>query len=380
MNDTDLGAYGDWLELACRQGGLFPRAVPGAATQRRVREILDVPDPEEESFVPVLCHSWQDGGLVGEVVSWSAGFGPRTEAYVLRPQGPGPFPGVLALHDHANVKYYGKEKIADGPDGPVPELARLRDKFYGGRAFANHLARRGFVVLAHDAFMWGSRRFPVDTRSEASRNQLEAFAAAQGRQVRELPESEKYDALARQLEHTVAKYCSLLDTSIAARICREDRIALGYLRSRPDVDTGRTGCVGLSGGGARAVLLRAVTGDVRAAVITGMMSSFQALLDRHVASHSWMLFPPGLSRIGDWPDIAACRAPAPILVQYLKGDELLPASGMMAAHRRLAEHYTAIGHPDCYSSHFVDGPHRFDIPMQEEAFGFLARWLTPGAR
>ncbi|WP_371659574.1 dienelactone hydrolase family protein [Streptomyces sp. NBC_00280] len=379
MKRTDMGAYGDWFQLACRQGNLFPRAVPGTTTQRRVRELLDLHDTEVDSCVPALGGSWQDGELLGEVVSWSVGFGPRTEAYVLRPEGRGPFPGIIALHDHANVKYYGKEKIADGPDGPVAELDELRNKFYGGRSYANHLARRGFVVLVHDAFMWGSRRFSIDSQSEASRNQLLAFAATNGRQVQEMSNAEKYDALARQLEHSIAKYCSLLNTSISARICQEDWIALNYLKSRPDVDADRIGCVGLSGGGARTVLLRAVTGDIKAAVITGMMSSFRAFLERHMAAHSWMLFPPGLSRIGDWPDIAACRAPAPILVQYLKGDQLLPSSGMTAAHQRLAEHYAASGRPDRYVSSFVDGSHRFDVVMQEKAFDFLARWLAPGA-
>jgi len=64
------------------------------------------------------------------------------------------------LHSHDGQKYFGKEKIADGPVGSLPELAELRHRMYGSRAFANELARRGFVVLAADVFTWSSRRFP----------------------------------------------------------------------------------------------------------------------------------------------------------------------------------------------------------------------------
>jgi len=38
-----------------------------------------------------------------------------------------------------------------------------RKKYYGGRAWANALAEEGFIVLVHDTFLWGSRRFPLET-------------------------------------------------------------------------------------------------------------------------------------------------------------------------------------------------------------------------
>ncbi len=55
------------------------------------------------------------------------GYGPRTVAWVLRPAGVrDPLPGVLALHDHGGFKFYGKEKIADGPEMPGPSVVELR--------------------------------------------------------------------------------------------------------------------------------------------------------------------------------------------------------------------------------------------------------------
>src|SRR4029078_5832751 len=53
----------------------------------------------------------------------------------------GQTPGVLALHDHGGFKYFGKEKISDGPGETASVLGSFRDAYDGGRAFANEQAR-----------------------------------------------------------------------------------------------------------------------------------------------------------------------------------------------------------------------------------------------
>jgi hypothetical protein len=63
--------------------------------------------------------TWSNRGLRCEEVSWSVGYGPRTFGWVMRPDNNVErLPGVLALHGHDGVKWYGKEKIADGT-GPI---------------------------------------------------------------------------------------------------------------------------------------------------------------------------------------------------------------------------------------------------------------------
>ncbi len=185
-----------------------------------------------------------------------------------------------------------------------------------------------------------------------------------------------YNRLAAQHEHLVAKYCTLLGTSLAGVVAYEDRVALGYLKSRPDVDSDHLGCIGLSGGGCRAALLQATCADISVSVIVDMMSTYEELLDRHVAGHTWMFFPPGLARLGDWPDLAACRAPSPLVVQYSRQDQLFSLKGMTAAHERLGARYLASGAPDKYIGRFYDGPHQFDRAMQADAFEQLKRWLS----
>ncbi|SEG61314.1 hypothetical protein SAMN05444920_103469 [Nonomuraea solani] len=344
--------FAELARVAAAQRGLYP-VLGGPELRAAARDAIGVLDLTADDVR--VERTWTHDGLHGEELSWSVGFGPRTRAYLLRPaDADGPLPGVVALHCHAGMKWAGKEKIADAPEGPTPEVRRLRDDIYGGRAFANALARRGFAVLAHDAFVWGSRRFPLELPDDPA-----------------LSEADRYDRAARDHEHIVAKHCQVLGISFAGVVAGEDLAAAAYLRSRPDV--GAVGCAGLSGGGLRAALLGAFDPAMRAVVVAAMVSSYRDMIAEHVPGHTWMLWPPGLPRLGDWPDLVAARAPGPLMVQYALRDRLFPATGMRRAHTMITERYAAA--PDAYEAVFADVPHSFDVPMQERAFDWLGERL-----
>ena len=367
-----LGPFSDWVAEARRQQALFPACPPGPETQARVREVLGFCAGPEDPLDLRVDDTWESDGLAGEALSWSVGYGPRTRAWLLKPAGAsGPLPGVVALHDHGGFKYLGLEKIAQGREAPLPYMRAWWGKLYGGRPFANVLAREGFAVLVPDTFLWGSRRFPPETLPEWAAAAFSGLAESDWLKYDIPYPIGEYNFAASQHEHVIEKYCRLLGTTLAGVVSHEDRISVNVLRARPDVDPDRIGSVGLSGGGGRSVLLQATHDAIRAAVVVGMMASYPLLLDRHVSPHTWMLFPSGWARVGDWPDLAACRAPSPLLVQYDRDDELFSLASMQAADARLAEHYTAAGQPDAYRGEFYPGPHKFDVAMQESAFAWL---------
>ena len=374
-NYRHLGPFSDLVEAAKSASPLFPLAPPGEETRGSARAILGFRVGEERPGDPRLEHSWRADGVDGEEVSWSVGFGPRTHAWVLKPAGAeGPLPGVVALHDHSHFKFHGKEKIADGPEGPLPALEPFRRTYYGGRGYANQLAREGFVVLAHDGFLFGSRKFPLDAMPDNDLRLAKAVEAVLEPEVSTVgPDS--YNGAAYSHEHVVSKYCALLGTSLSAVVAHDDRVALNYLRARPDVDASRVACIGLSGGGLRSALMRATSDHLTACAIVGMMSTYDELLDGCVAPHTWMLFPAAWSRHGDWPDLAACAAPAPLLVQYALDDPLFTVAGMRAADARIAAHYGGVGAKEAYRREFHPGPHRFDVPMQQNAMSWLKAQL-----
>ena len=340
-------------------------------SQKSLLHVLGV--PSGFNIVPEVRveNSWIKNSVYGEELSWSVGFGPRSHGWLLmRPDQTSRAPGILALHDHANIKCYGKEKIAIGRLTAAARVIELREKFYGGRAFANELARRGFVVFCHDVFMWGSRKFSYKSMPERVQRLAEEHSELMSfRGFRETG-LERYEIAARYQEDVIAKYCSALGLSLAGLILREDMIALNYLQSRQEVVADKVGCIGLSGGGTRAALLRAVAEQPLTTVLVGAMATLRSLLDHNVANHSWLLFPPGLASIYDWPELVASGKPSSLLVQYNKNDDHFPLDGMREAHRRLLRYFSEFA-PRRYEGVFYPGPHKFDVAMQEDSF----RWM-----
>jgi hypothetical protein len=109
-----LGRFSDWVDFASsqddRHAGRF-----GDLSVEQVRQVLGF-DRDNSPIDPRTEGSWAMDGVIGEEVSWSVGYGPRTTGWLLRPgDQKGPLPGVVALLDHGGFKFFGKEKIADGP-------------------------------------------------------------------------------------------------------------------------------------------------------------------------------------------------------------------------------------------------------------------------
>jgi hypothetical protein len=229
-------------------------------------------------------------------------------------------------------------------------------------------------VLVHDTFLWGSRKFPFEVMPDRERALAEAVGATLDQEFAS-PDIVRYNGAAYLHEHLVSKYCTLLGTSLGAVVAYEDRVGLNYLCSRGDVDAGRVGCVGLSGGGLRAALLRATSDTLAACAISGMMSTYEGLLDNCIAPHTWMLFPAGWSGNGDWPELASSAAPAPLLVQFLLDDAQFTVEGMRNADSLMAANYAQAGARDAYLGEFYPGPHRFDAGMQDAAFAWLQQHL-----
>jgi dienelactone hydrolase len=365
-----LGPFSGLVAAARALTPLFP-ALPLKDLRPRARAVLRFTIGDEHPIDLRTERTWNADGIDGEELSWSVGFGPRAHAFLLRPAGNrDALPGILALYDHGHNKFYGKEKIADGPDGPRPAVKAFRETYYSGRAYANALAREGFAVLIHDTFLWGSRRFPFEVFPPADRILADAAGALLAHNPGDA-EVERFNGAAYLNEHIIARYCTLLGTSLPAIIAYEDRVALNVLAARDGIDAQRLGCVGFSGGGLRAALLNATADGLSASVIACMMSTYKQMLGTGVAAHTWMLFPTGWSAHGDWPDLAAAAAPLPLLVQCALGDILFTEDGMRAADKRIAARYAEAGAPQAYRGAFYPGPHRFDAPMQEIAFAWL---------
>ncbi len=243
------------------------------------------------------------------------------------------------MHDHGGNKYFGTRKIARMGDELHPMMVRHQERYYGGVAWANELAKRGYAVLVHDTFAFASRRvragdLPAIIKGDLKEVQPESEA-----------EIEAYNRFAGEHEHLMAKSLFCAGTTWPGVFMAEDQRALDYLCSRPDVDPKRVGCCGLSGGGLRTVYLAGSTTGSRCACCVGMMTTWRDYLLNKCYTHTWMIYIPGLPRDLDYPEILGLRVPKPTLVLNCNQDALFTLPEMQRADRILTEVYRRPGPP-----------------------------------
>lgn len=379
MEPNMIGAYGPWAAglnhgrlpaLSLRRDEFTDVEAWRAAARQRAMERLAPPDVPTPDNVQVVETGEYDG-VAFQRLTWQLPYGPPTEAVVLRPAGAaGPLPGVVALHCHGGRKCWGWKKVARIADPSAPVLGH-QDQYYGGRGWANELARRGYVVLAHDAFAFASRKVRMDEVAPGGRQGLQPVDPddADAEQV------EAYDHFAYGHEHIMAKSLFCAGTTWPGVFSAEDRAALGVLAARDDVDPDRLGCGGLSGGGLRTVLLAGLDERIRCCVAAGFMSTWEDFLLAKCHTHTWMLYVPLLPNELDFPEILALRAPAPTMVQNTTEDELYTLEAVKESRAILEEVFAKAGGPDRLAFHLYPGPHKFDQPMQADAFDWFDRWL-----
>jgi dienelactone hydrolase len=224
-------------------------------------------------------------------------------------------------------------------------------------------------VLVHDAFPFASRRVRAADLAPSIRRDLKEVDPESMEEIR------AYNRFAGEHESLMAKSLFCAGTTWPGVFVAEDRRALDYLESRPDVDPKRLGCAGLSGGGMRTVYLGGVDDRIACACCVGMMTTWRDYLLHKCYTHTWMIYIPGLPLDLDYPEILGLRVPKPTLVLNDDEDDLFTIGEMKRADRIMAEVFAKAGAGDRYRCSFYPGKHKFDRPMQSEAFDWFDRWL-----
>lgn len=349
----------DWKDLQTWQN----------AARERFTERLSLPDIGGLPDVKVKKQYTYDG-LHIEELSWQLPYGRPTEAILLKPESAqGPLPAILAFHDHGGNKYFGKRKITRTSDQQHPLMDSHQEHYYENLAWANEIAKRGYVVLVPDAFPFASRRVMMQDVPEHMRQGLNDVNP-------ETPENiEAYNRWAGEHEHVMAKSLFSAGTTWPAVFLAEDQKALDILCARDDVDEERVGCGGLSGGGMRTVFMGGFDSRIKCAVCVGFMTTWKDFALNKAYTHTWMTYVPLLPNELEFPEILGLRVPLPTLVLNDEDDQLYTLPEMKAADQILQEVYEKANAADHYQCSYYPGLHKFDAKMQVEAFDWFDRWL-----
>lgn len=377
-----IGLYGPWA------ASLTEKQLPSLSFRRnefkkiddwrtiarqRAIERLGIPDIGGLPKVTVKKR-YQYDGLHIEELSWQLPYGRATEAILLKPiDAKGKLPGILAFHDHGGNKYFGRRKITKTSDEQHPMMVTHQQEYYEGLAWANEVAKRGYVVLVPDAFTFASRRVMLKDVPEHLRNELHDDNPEEVKNI------EAYNAWAGQHEHVMAKSLFCAGTTWPGVFFAEDQKALDILCARDDVDQNRIGCGGLSGGGIRTDFMGGLDPRIKCAVTVGFMSTWKEFLLNKSFTHTWMTYVPLLPNELDFPEILGLRVPLPTLVLNDEEDDLYTLPEMKRADEILREVYSKANAGDHYKCSYYPGKHKFDKKMQEEAFNWFDKWLGSDA-
>jgi hypothetical protein len=267
-----------------------------------------------------------DNGVDGEV-----------SALLLVPAGLAqPAPAVLWLHSAT----------------PDKTQVIIPDTNGGREPLGEALVRAGYVVLAPDAYWHGDRAGAGPAGAAETR---------------------------REEQESLFKLHLWYGRTLWGMFVRDDRIALDYLCTRPEVDALRIGATGMSMGSTRAWWLAAVDERVAAAVGVACLTRYRNLIAHgQLRAHGLYYFVNGLLRHFDTEGVLALIAPRPFLALTGDLDAGSPADGIRVLAERVGRVYAALGAAGRFRSDlYPDVGHTYTPEMRHEALTWLDRWLRP---
>ena len=168
----------------------------------------------------------------------------RVNAYLLTPDGEGPFPAIILLHDHGGHYSIGKEKMIYPFDTSLEVLEDAKiwvTNCYGGQFVCDYLAKNGYAVISVDALFWGER----------------------GRK----------EGIDGDRHMVIAGNMMMLGRNWSGFMNYEDLYTTDFLSTLPQIDSERIGCMGFAMGGYRAWMLSALSDKISAAACVCWMTT-----------------------------------------------------------------------------------------------------------
>jgi dienelactone hydrolase len=293
--------------------------------------------PEPVSVEPSVIEGQDLEAYKRRLVRYQVEPGEQAEAYVLIPRGEGPFPAIVACHQHGDEYHVGKSE----PVGLYEQAANT---------FALTFCRRGFAVICPDNLGFEQRRPDLRQRKENP-----------------FLNDGNYERL---LFMNYFLRGSTLQTKYISDLCR----AVDVLEKIPEVNPGKIGVCGHSLGGLEALWLAWY--DPRIRCMAASCGFAQAgILQNMGINHNYAMYLPSFLNFGDYSDVLSLLCPKPVLLSFGKNDNLLPLPAVNDMLEKALRAYQAAGRADRFRSIIFDGGHVFSPEMQEEAIAWFTHWL-----
>ena len=273
------------------------------------------------------------GDYLLEKFQFDNGAGATVHGYLLLPKNaPAKSPAILYCHWHGGHYDIGKEEIFKTNAVPVPP----------GPA----LVKRGYVVLAIDAYCFGERngQGPGGPEEKGSNGEM-----------------------------TASKLNLWLGRCLWGMILRDDLMALDYLCSRPEVDSNRIAVTGISMGATRTWWLMALDERPKTGVAVACLTRYQNLLAHQgLKYHGIYYFVPGMLNHFDTEAVVSLAAPRPMLFMTGDQDAGSPVDGIRVIESKVRSIYQLYGKETEFQNAVYPGVgHQYLPEMWEQTLAWL---------
>jgi dienelactone hydrolase len=304
------------------------------ALRAKITELLGGFPSARSPLRPALLETRTFAGYRREKIVFDSRDGVSVLAYVLVPDKlPRPAATVICVPGHGR----GVDDIV-GIDDDGRERT---DKAGYQHDFALQVVEAGMAAVAIEPMAFGCRRDPLNAAQGLSRKGCEPVAGG---------------AL------------MLGETMIGWRVWDVIR-TLDYIAIRPELDSNRVGCMGISGGGTTTLFSAALEPRIRAAMVSGYLNTFRDSIGS--LAHCVDNYVPGILNWAEI-DVGGLIAPRPLFVESGEKDNIFPVAASIESFKNVREMYGVFQATDSVEHEVFPGEHSF---WGKRGIPFMARHL-----
>ena len=294
------------------QGQLRPKVV----------ELLGGFPFERGALRPISLETRDYGKYRREKVIFDSRDGVSVLAYILTPAGArGPLPTVICVPGHGR----GVDDIVG-----IDDKGRDRtDKAGYQHDFAVQIVEAGMAAVAIEPMGFGCRRDPKNSKRGLGQSSCQPVAGT---------------ALL------------LGQTMIGWRVYDVMR-TIDWMATRPEFDSKRIGCMGISGGGTCTVFAAALEPRIRAAFVSGYLNTFRDSIGS--ISHCIDNYVPGILNWAEMYDVAGLIAPRPLFIESGSKDNIFPVEASVDSFKKVSAIYEVFGVANLVDQEVFDDAHSF---------------------
>ena len=264
-------------------------------------------------------------------ISYPSPEGEPIPAFLLLPDGDGPFAAVLIHHQHNGQRHFGKSEVCGLVGDPL-------------QAFGPALASQGIAVLAPDSICFEDRR----------KNRTGTEADEEG------DVEQHYNEMCYRL---------LRGDTLMRKVLSDSAQGISLLRTQPQVDPERIGIMGHSYGGNTVLFHSALDQRIRFACASGAACTYQHRMAHQIGIEMAEVIPAFAARY-DVQDLATCFAPRHMLLVSATDDKYSQDADMIVAVAQ--ETYAAMGSAARLEHKRYVGGHT----LTQERFDAIVQWLV----